>query len=146
MDNNRFELEKEVLRKKLPSNFYRFDDIGTDKACLSAAARTNNDKLYTMKIELKDFPEKPPRVFVTEELMDNDGMALQCCHEMHCYGTEEGRTQLCHYPDGAWTPRVSLYKVYIKCRLWLELYEIYKETGKTIDQLITEINKQDGNN
>ena len=28
---------------------------------------------------------------------------------------------------------VSIYKIYIKCRLWLEMYEAHLRTGKNID-------------
>ncbi|MDY5596495.1 MAG: hypothetical protein SPG40_03225 [Kiritimatiellia bacterium] len=52
------------------------------------------------------------------------------------YGSMRGRA----YPAGAsrstlqsWTPGVSLYKIYIKCALWLNIYEVHLKTGKPME-------------
>ena len=145
MDQARFELEKAVLEKKLPSNMYMFREMGTPDAHLLIGARTNAKNVYTLKIMLKDFPSSVPEVFTTHPLMYRDGRHLDISHDMHCLGTINGKTKLCHYPEQDWSPRVSLYKVFIKCRLWLEFYDIYHITGQTIDTLINEINRQGGN-
>ena len=52
---------------------------------------------------------------------------------MHTLTSENGWTRICHYGTNSWTPNVSLYKVYVKCRLWLEMYETQLRTGKNID-------------
>ena len=145
MDKRRLELEKEVLSKKLPSNIYMFRDEGTPNFHLLIAARTNAKNVYTLKIMLNDFPASVPSVYTTQPLKDRNGNDLEVSHELHNYGTSNGQTRICHYPDDRWSPRVSLYKVYIKCRLWLECYEIYLRTGESIDILINEINQQGGN-
>lgn len=145
MDQARFELEKAVLEKKLPSNIYMFREMGTPNAHLLIGARTNAKNVYTLKIMLNDFPSSVPYVYTTKPLKDRNGRNLEVSHELHNYGTTDGKTRICHYPDGSWSPRVSLYKVYIKCRLWLECYEIYLRTGQSIDTLINEINRQGGN-
>ena len=31
------------------------------------------------------------------------------------------------------TPGVSLYKIYIKCALWLNIYEVHLKTGKPME-------------
>lgn len=145
MDQARFELEKAVLAAHLPSNIYMFRDMGTPNAHLLIGARTNAKNVYTLKIMLNDFPASVPEVYTTRPLSYRNGRPLDISHTMHCLGTSEGRTKLCHYPEDDWTPRVSLYKVFIKCRLWLEFYDIYHRTGQSIDTLINEINRQGGN-
>ncbi|MBP3298762.1 MAG: hypothetical protein J6L73_03675 [Muribaculaceae bacterium] len=144
MDKARFELEKAVLGKKLPSNMYMFKEMGTPNAHLLIGARTNAKNVYTLQIMLNDFPSSVPMVYTTKPLKDRSGRNLKVSHELHNYGTADGKTCICHYPDESWSPRVSLYKVYIKCRLWLECYEIYLRTGQSIDTLINEINRQGG--
>lgn len=145
MDKNRLNLEKEVLSRKLPSNLYRFMEMGTENAQLRIGAKTNAGNVYTLKIMLNDFPNSVPDVYTTKPLKDRNGNDLSVSHELHNYGTTNGQTRICHYPDSSWKPGVSLYKVYIKCRLWLECYEIYLRTGQSIDTLINEINRQGGN-
>lgn len=145
MDQARFELEKAVLEKKLPSNIYMFREMGTPNAHLLIGARTNAKNVYTLKIMLNDFPSSVPDVYTTKPLKDRSGHYLDVSHELHCLGPASGGTRLCHYPIEYWSPHVSLYKVYIKCRLWLECYEIYLRTGQSIDSLINEINRQSGN-
>lgn len=145
MDNTRLELEKQVLARKLPPNMYLFRDMGTPNAHLRIGAKTNAGNVYTLKIMLRDFPSAVPSVYTTKPLKDRLGHDLVVSHELHNYGTANGETKICHYPDRYWSPCVSLYKVYIKCRLWLECYEIYLRTGQSIDSLINEINRQSGN-
>lgn len=145
MDQRRFELEKAVLEKKLPSNMYMFREMGTTNAHLLIGARTNAKNVYTLKIMLNDFPSSVPTVYTTKPLKDRNGHDLEVSHDLHNYGTNDGKTRICHCPDSSWSPRVSLYRVYIKCRLWLECYEIYLRTGQSIDTLINEINRQGGN-
>lgn len=145
MDQARYELEKAVLGKKLPPNMYMFREMDTPNAHLLIGARTNAKNVYTLKIMLNEFPSSVPTVYTTKPLKDRSGRDLEVSHELHNYGTTDGKTRICHYPDGSWSPRVSLYKVYIKCRLWLECYEIYLRTGQSIDTLINEINRQGGN-
>lgn len=47
-----------------------------------------------------------------------------------------GHPQICHYNDQYWNPAVTLYKVVIKGRIWLEGYEIHLRTGNDIDQYL----------
>jgi len=147
MNQSRLELEKSVLARKFSQapNIYMFRDLGTPNAHLLIGARTNSRNVYTLKIMLADFPQSVPDVYTTRALKTREGQDMPVSHPLHCLGTSNGQTKLCHYPDECWSPRVSLYKVYIKCRLWLECYEIYLRTGQSIDYLINEINRQCGN-
>ncbi len=145
MDAERFKLEKEVLERKLPKTLYMFKNMGTPDAHLIAGVLTNAKNVYTLKIMLDDFPNQVPAVFTTKPLKNHSGNDLQTSHLMHNYGTSDGKTQICYYPGDSWSPNVSLYKVYINCRFWLECYEQHLRTGRTIDEIMKEYSHQCGN-
>lgn len=134
MQADRLAAEKAVLAQKLPSNIYVFREMNTSNAHLLVAARTNQGNIYTLKIMLNDFPNSVPKVFVNKMLCTKDGSPMDgvsAC--MHTLGSENNCTRICHYGHGSWTPMVSLYKVYVKARLWLEMYELHLKTGNDID-------------
>ena len=138
MNQKRKEAELKVLQKELPDNIYRFLDMDTDHPYMAIAAKTNAGNVYTLKIELANFPESIPRVFVSQMLYDADSEPLASpSFSMHTLRSENGCTQICHYGRNAWTNMVSLYKVYIKCRLWLEIYEEHLRSGEPIDHYQT---------
>ena len=134
MTSERFEVEKRVLGQKLPQNAYLFkEDNGRSYVLL--AARTNSGNIYTIWIDLEDFPESIPRAGTTKMLKSKDGCNLDSASgSMHTLTSMHDGTCICHYGANEWTPMVSLYKIYVKCRLWLEIYEGYHlKTGKPID-------------
>ena len=134
MTNERYRIECAVLRSRLPENIYKFIDLDKPSAHLCMAARTNRGTLYTLYIELAGFPESLPRVFVTQLLRDHAGRPLnEASARMHTLPSDYGWTRLCHYGFSFWKANVSLYKIYVKCRLWLEMYELHLQTGNTID-------------
>lgn len=134
MTSERLTAEKTVLSSNLPANAYRFCDMSTANPYLVIAALTNSRHVYTLRIELDDFPAEVPKVFVNKMLYDKHGDAMDgCSGSMHTLTSENGRTRICHYGYNSWTPNVSLFKVYMKCRLWLEMYEAHLRTGKPID-------------
>ena len=134
MDDKRLAAEKRVLASKLPSNSYRFMDMETDNPYIVMAGKTNNGNIYTIRIDLKYFPNKKPEAFVRKMLLTKSGEPMSgASSTMHTLTSKYGFTQICHYADSAWTPMVSIYKVYIKCRLWLEVYEMHLKTGNNMD-------------
>ena len=138
MLNNRYQKELMVLNENLAPNQFRFLEMGTSNEHLVMAVRTNRRNIYTLYIQLDGFPENMPKVFVTQMLVSHDGKKLESASgTMHTLTSENGWTRICHYGSNSWTPNVSLYKVYIKCRLWLEMYELHLQTGKPIDYYLS---------
>ncbi len=134
MDAERFKAEKRVLEKKLPSNAYRFMDMDTDLPYIVMGAKTNRGNIYTIRIELNEFPNEIPKAFVTKMLKTKSGIPMSgCSASMHTLTSEHGFTRICHYGFDSWTPMVSIYKIYVKCRLWLEMYELHLQTGNDMD-------------
>ena len=134
MTTERLNLEKSVLQRYLPSNTYVFKDISSSSPYILMAARTNRGNVYTLRIDLANFPNSIPPAFVTRMLRTKNGELMNdVSATMHTLSSEYGYTRICHYGTNSWVPNVSLYKVYIKCRLWLEMYELHLQTSKTID-------------
>ena len=133
MDEKRLNAENAVLAKHLPENLYRFERKGKT-LWLKAAARTNRGHVYTLAFDLSGFPSGVPKVYVTKMLKNRRGEKLDSADgQMHVLTSGNGWTRICHYGSDAWTPMVSLFKVYVKCRLWLEMYELHLQTGKPIE-------------
>ena len=134
MDNARYTAELSVLMRKFPSNAYQFFNVGTAYPYLRIGARTNSGNIYTLHMDLSCFPASQPKVFVTRMLKTRGGEDMDSASgSMHTLTSEGGWTRICHYGSSSWTPAVSIYKVYVKCRLWLEMYEAHLRTGNPID-------------
>lgn len=133
MDNNRYQAELRVLQNKLAPNLYKFIDMDKELPYVVMAARTNRGNVYTLRIELDRFPNEIPKVFVLKMLKTKDGRSMNdCSASMHTLTSEHGWTRICHY-GSSWTPKISIYKVYVRCRLWLEMYEQHLKTGNPLD-------------
>ena len=44
--------------------------------------------------------------------------------------------QLCHYSDAVWHSNVTLYKVALKCLVWLNAYDGHLRTGEPLDYFL----------
>lgn len=137
MDKERYAAELAVLSKRIPENAFRFvniEGLSLGDPYLRIGAITNSGNLYTLHIDLGSFPESIPPVYVTRMLRNKEGEEMSgTSASMHTLLSEHGWTRICHYGYGAWTPSISLFKVYVRCRLWLEMYEAHLRTGHPID-------------
>lgn len=137
MDNDRYLAELSVLSGRIPENAFRFFNVerfSLGKPYLRIGAVTNSGNLYTLHMDLDSFPESVPPVYVTQMLHTRSGEEMSMASgSMHILTSEHGWTRICHYSSNAWTPSISLFKVYIRCRLWLEMYEAHLLTGNPID-------------
>lgn len=133
MTASRYHAEVDALQRSLPSNMFKFFDMDSDKPYVKMVAITNSKNMYTLRIDLDQFPESIPKVFITKMLKSKYGVDLNSpSHEMHTLGSEHGYTRICHYGNTSWAPNVALNKVYLKCRVWLEAYEAHLKTGDNI--------------
>lgn len=138
MNERRLRAERDVLGRKLPAGTYRFENIGGVDPYVRFAARTNRGNVYTVHVELDRFPLDIPPVYVTKMLHDRDGEPLDSCSaSMHVLHSDHGWTRICHYGFESWNDRVSLFKIFVKARLWLEMYEQHLRDGHDIDYWLT---------
>lgn len=133
LTQQRMRQEIAVLKKKnVPDSYYHF--FWDERKPYAVMAARPKNKVYTLHMDLKCFPSEPPKVFVTQMLRDYNGDKLDSPDgSMHVLESEHGWTRICHYGDSSWTPNVSLYKIYVKCCLWLFVYELHLKEGNDID-------------
>lgn len=134
MTEERYQLEDAVLANYLPRNMFRFKDMDTSAPYLQAGVVTNDGVCYLLRFNLLGFPSHKPKVYVEEMLRTKSGALMnEISATNHTLTPYNGWTQLCHYNDDCWSMDVSLWKVYLKCRLWLEMYRAHLRTGKSMD-------------
>jgi hypothetical protein len=134
IDQHRVRIEEQVLAYYLPSNMFRFRGIGTSTPNLQAAVQANDGATYLLYFDLRSFPMGKPQVYVQQMLYTRDNKKMDSpSASNHTLTSWNGWTQLCHYKDAEWTPDVTLWKVYMICRLWIEVYRAHLRTGKPMD-------------
>jgi hypothetical protein len=139
MTNERLNKEYAVLQKILRDKTFRFLDFNTAKPNLVVAQQTNSGKIYTIKIDLSDFPYTVPDAFITNPKPLNTRTGepmLGASHPMHTLPGVDGCTKVCHYGPQDWSSNVSLYEVIIKIRFWLEAYETHLKTGEPLSNYL----------
>lgn len=157
---NRMKVETAVLNKYFPKFKWIPED---DPERLEVELRTNSGNLYQLTLFLPlDYPNSQPEMVISDPcpLMeyrediddeeneddydfeddedednydDEPNALLNASGSMHTLQAIDGCVQICHYRSSNWSPRITLYKVILKGRIWLEAYEIYLKTGNDID-------------
>ncbi len=135
-----------MTEERLKDEFYLLSQAFSPKQfrlssnSLMIALQTNSKKVYTVKIELANYPYDVPKVFITnpKPLYDYSRNAmLSASHPMHTLTGENGCTRICHYGFTQWHPGVYLYQVVVKVRVWLEVYETHLKTGYPLDKYLS---------
>lgn len=136
MDQYRYNLEKQVIGHYMSNpNSYQFGGIGTSAPYLRIAAQTNNNHVFVLNMDLRGYPDVKPNVYVECMLKDCHGNLMNGVSAKNHTLTpnDRGWTQICHYHPSAWRPDLSLWLVYLKCVIWLNIYEQTLRTGKDMD-------------
>jgi len=135
---NRLNIENEVLKKYFPEFKWIPSETNPDK--LEVMLKTNSKKIYRLRLYLpSDYPNSQPAMVIIDPspLQGYKGFnLLRTNSSMHILDPIDGHVQICHYSSSHWSPQVTLYKVILKGRLWLEAYENYVKTGKDIDEYL----------
>lgn len=133
----RLQLENDLLRRHF-SGFHIQDLQGGPNLGVVGTLTTNSGRRYSLWIPLRGFPGQAPRMYVVSPfLYDHKRNPLWeqgVRSDMHLLtANEHHHVQICHYQDSHWSIDVTLYKVVMKGRIWLEAYESHLRTGNTID-------------
>jgi len=140
MTEDRLNKEYTILQSMLKDKQFRFLDFNTAKPNLTVALQANSENIYTIKIDLSDFPNNVPAAFITnpKPLRDCYGKPmLEASHELHTLLGSDGCTKICHYGPREWQPNVTLWKVIVKIRMWLEAYETHLKTGEPLNKWLS---------
>jgi len=142
MDPTRYRIEKTILEHNFPRRFAFVDEQNPASFSLRLGLRCASGHAYQVRIRIPpDFPNSIPRAYVMTpaDLRDHRGQGLagqSPSHPMHLLSPEDGRVQLCHYRPENWHPNVTLYKVALKCLIWLEAYENHLLSGQPVDHFV----------
>ncbi len=132
MDLARVKFEDKILTHYLPRNIFRFRNIGAPNPYLQAAIQARDGAVYLLYFDISEFPTSKPRVYVQQMLYTHSGQPMDSCSvQNHTLKSWNGWTQLCHYIFG--DSDITLWKVYLMCRIWIEMYRAHLRTGKPID-------------
>ncbi len=140
MDYNRYLQEKQVIDHFVKNkNTYQFGGLDTSCPYLRIAAQTNNNNVYVLHFTLANYPNEKPNVYVECMLRDCHGNLMNTpSAENHTLAPHpRGWTQICHYHPSAWSPSLSLWLVYIRCVVWLNIYEQTKRTGRDMQYYLS---------
>ncbi len=137
MDGARLNIERTILEQSF-SGAFSFLGMDGPAARLEINLRTSSGASFKLAIALQaDYPASVPEVYVLSPLLlrdflGQDLLAISPSHTMHLLKPRERHIQLCHYKAENWHPNVTLYKVALKCLLWLEAYQNHLQTGRPI--------------
>ena len=137
MDYQRKQLEGQVISHYMGgTQSFAFGDLNTSKPYLRIAAKTNSGQIYVLRIELAGYPNQKPNAYVECTLRDRQGRPMTggstTNHTLPSHPSY-GWTQICHYHPDAWKPDMSLWMVYVRCVLWLNIYEQTLRTGNDME-------------
>ena len=137
----RLDIERSALARFFPE--FRIQDPFGEKAGVIGRMRPNNGREYVVWLELGAFPHDAPRLYLIspKNLRSYAGQLLSgvgSSAAMHLLDPDiHGYPQICHYNDDFWHPDISLYKILMKARFWIEAYEQHLRHGKPIDAYLS---------
>lgn len=137
----RLDIERAALQEYFPE--FKIQDPYGEKRGVIGRMRSNTGREYVVWLALKEFPNEAPGLYLIspEQLRDHDGNLLSqigTSSTMHLLDPSPyGHPQICHYNGQFWHPNVSLYKIIMKARLWIEAYEQHLRHGKPIDNYLS---------
>jgi ubiquitin-protein ligase len=136
MDKQRYKIEYAILERNFKNRFV-FKEVG-DKLILDLGLKSSEGHVYRLEVALpSDYPASIPQVIVTypNELYTYRGEPLvdiSPSHFMHTLNPVDGCVQLCHYKMENWHSNVTLYKIALKCLIWIEAYENHLKSGRPL--------------
>lgn len=102
---------------------------------------TNSDQEYLLRLYLPhDFPHSLPDLVIRKspKPMPNWGSS----GPTHTLGSRDGYLKICYCRPTHWTSQRRLYDVFIKGLIWLEAYEGFLSTGKSLEHFLAYMPKR----
>ncbi len=119
---------------------YWFGDHTT--VCAEVGLVTNSGTQYAVRLMLPDeYPDRLPEALITHprgltNYRGRDLADIGSSPEMHLLPSRGPYASICHYHPARWAADMTLYKVVMKARIWLEAYEMHARTGKPLDSYL----------
>ncbi|MFM6152808.1 MAG: hypothetical protein ACKO3K_14175 [Cuspidothrix sp.] len=140
LQRQRLALEKEILYTYFPK-FSWINPIDSNNTRIEGEVKTNVGNVYKLRVYVpSDFPNSLPDMVVIypyplKGYQGQDMKQHETSGSMHTLTPRDGYVKICHYRD--WLPNITLYKVVLKGRIWLEALEAHKRTGQPIDAFLS---------
>lgn len=135
----RLQKEFDILSQYFPN--LNLAKVGTND-CIEGYMYTNDKSLYRIRLYIPtDLPYSVPEVVITypnpvKDFYGKDLNSHGASATMHLLGSKDGYPKICTYKAERWNSNVTLYKVLIKVRLWLEALEGHIRTGQQMDYFL----------
>lgn len=140
VQRKRLALEKEILQQYFPA-FTWINPTDSSNTKIEGEVKTDVGNIYKLRVYVpSDFPNSRPDMVVLSPyplkgFLGKDMKEHETSSTMHTLEPRDGYLKICHYRD--WLPNLTLYKVVLKGRLWLEALEAHRRTGKPIDAFLS---------
>jgi ubiquitin-protein ligase len=137
VDEARLKIETTVLDETFPKAF-RIAAEASGLTRVEVDVTVPGGGTYTLLlVAAADYPSSLPEVYIVSPLVLRDCrgrelLAISPSHEMHLLKPNSRFIRLCHYKAENWHPNVTLYKVVLKCLIWLVAYENHLQSGRPI--------------
>jgi len=137
VDRARLRIEETVLESSFKGSF-RLSQDNRGAANLDIDVTVPGGGTYGLLLTAApDFPSSMPDAFLVRPLVLRDFhgrelLAISPSHEMHLLKPGGRFIRLCHYKPENWNPNVTLYKVVLKCMIWLVAYENHLQSGRPV--------------
>lgn len=140
----RLGFEKDIIDGKL-TNVTWINPTSAGNTRVEWRVNTNNGNNYTLRVYVPaKFPNECPVLVVSSPssvLKKKDGSLLQYSSgQDHVYGMHDGLTEICHFRKDSWSSENTIYQVLMKGRIWLEAYEIHRQTGEYLEKYLAHMN------
>jgi hypothetical protein len=133
--------ESKILQKYFPS-FRWINPNRPGETSLVGSMHTNDENRYIISLKIPpDFPNSFPKALVKEPypligFLGKNMTDFVTSSSMHLLCPINGYPQICHHSKSHWTPNKTIYDVLMKIRIWLEAFELYRTSGKSIDHFL----------
>jgi hypothetical protein len=137
VDNARLRIEETVLESSFKGAFRLTCDTG-GAANLDIDVTVPGGGTYgLLLVAAPDYPSSMPDAYLVRPLVLRDFhgrelLAISPSHDMHLLKPAGRFVRLCHYKPENWHPNVTLYKVVLKCMIWLVAYENHLQSGRPV--------------
>ena len=128
--------EQIVINKYFPD--FRFFDFNNEENCsLVGSFYTDSGKEYSIQIFIQGFPYMVPNAYILspKPLYDYYGRPMTsygASSQMHTLQPYKDYVHMCLYRAERWSANISLVKLILKARIWIEAYEWHLASGKNI--------------
>ena len=137
VDPARLKIERTVLEESFKGAFDLKEEASGATRLEIDVSVPGGGTYRLLLVAAPDYPSSMPEAYLIHPLVLRDFhgrelISISPSHEMHLLKPNSRFIRLCHYKPANWHPNVTLYKVVLKCLIWLVAYENHLQTGRPI--------------